>query len=129
MIRLSTLFFCLLLAAAAVGRYKAEANVRADRAEIEAIEMQILEEEQRISELRLEVEVLESGPRLKQLAAGRLDLSPMRSTQLADAEQFASLVSIDGAAPRRNYTPRPDGDFIIDAIAMAGFGQPAAGGR
>lgn len=123
MLRISTLFFCLLLAAAAVGRYKAEANVRADKAEIRSIESQIAAEEQKISELKLQVEVLESGPRLAQLASHRLDLVPARSAQLADARKFAMLIEAGDAAtiaPRS----RGNGDFIINAIAMADFGQP-----
>lgn len=124
MMRISTLFFCLLLAAAAVGRYKAEAGVRADRAAILEVEQQIAEEEQKIGELKLQVEVLESGPRLAQLATHRLDLVPAQPVQLADAREFAYLLDTDY---RRQTAPAAggDSDFIINAIAMADFGKTA----
>ena len=125
MMRISTLFFCLLLAAAAVGRYKAEAAVRADKSAISEIEQQIREEQQKISELKLEVDVLESGPRLARLASHRLALVPARPVQLADAGDMASLID---AGPARFIQPARGGnsDFIGNAIAMADFGTPGA---
>jgi hypothetical protein len=123
MIRISTIFFCLLLAAAAAGRYQAEAKVRADKAEIRDIEQQIEMEEQQISKLKLEVEVLESGQRLSQLAVHKLDLTSMKPYQLHTADEFAALLElpVDTASGQQDK----NGDFILDAIAMADFATPA----
>ena len=51
--RVSTIIFCLFLALAAAGRYKAEAGVRADKAEIRKMEQQMRVERDAISALRL----------------------------------------------------------------------------
>ena len=123
MIRISTIFFCFLLAAAAAGRYQAEATVRADKVEIRALDEKISDEEHRISQLQLEVEVLESGQRLSQLAVHKLELTSVKPFQLKNADEFAALLEIP-----MNKTARParvkEGDFIIDAIAMANFAAP-----
>lgn len=124
MIRVSTIFFCLLLAAAAAGRYQAEAKVRADKLEINKLEEQIADEEYRIGQLQLEVEVLESGQRLSQLAARELALTSVKPYQLQTADEFALLLEMPVAAVAQ---PAVDvnSDFIVDAIAMADFAKPA----
>lgn len=120
MIRISTIFFCLLLAAAAAGRYRAEATVRADRQAIEKLEQEIRAEEQEISALQMQVEVLESGPRLAELAYSELNLRAVAPDQLTRTDEFARLAGIAVEAPaERRY--RPGSDFIINAIAMADY--------
>ncbi|WP_306249818.1 hypothetical protein [Parvularcula sp. IMCC14364] len=120
MIRFATIFFCLLLAAAAAGRYQAEAGVRAQKAEIQSVEQRIAEEEAAISQLDLQVEVLESAERLARLSAQRLVLAPVHSDQLHTAEEFASLLRLD-LPDAGTLAPARKNDFIVDAIAMADF--------
>ncbi|MCI5048157.1 MAG: hypothetical protein MRY59_11710 [Aquisalinus sp.] len=120
MIRLATIFFCLLLAAAAAGRYQAEAGVRAQKAEIERIEGLISEEEVAISQLDLQVEVLESAERLSRLSAQRLSLAPVQAEQLHTAEEFAALLTVEMPQDMKSV-PANNSDFIVDAIAMADF--------
>ncbi len=117
MIRISTIFFCLLLAAAAVGRYRAEASVRAERAEIDQIEQGIKQEQARISKLQLEVEVLESPKRLAQLGAANKNLQPIQPHQVLTAEKFAALMGDEAAQDQ----PANE-SFIVDAIAMSDLG-------
>ncbi|MGV6802428.1 MAG: hypothetical protein ACWA5L_10945 [bacterium] len=121
MIRLSTIFFCLLLAAAAAGRYQAEASVRADKKEMHRIEQKIEAEKQVINQLQMEVEVLESGARLAALTQQYLELEAVKPRQLHRLDDFARIAGI--ASPQ---TPEPSydeqADFIVNAIAMADFG-------
>ena len=124
MIRVSTIFFCLLLAAAAAGRYQAEAKVRADKLEIDRLESQIADEGHKIGQLQLEVEVLESGQRLSQLAARKLELTSVKPYQLQTADEFAALMEMPAMA-KVQPTTAPKSDFIVDAIAMADFAEPA----
>ncbi len=122
MMRISTIFFCVLLAAAAAGRYRAEASVRADKAEIDKIDAEIAEEERQISKLDLEVEVLESSARLSQLALHRLELTSVKPYQLHTADQFARVISVDIPDPLPTRAQETE-DFIVNAIAMADFAK------
>ena len=122
MMRFSTIFFCILLAAAAAGRYQAEAGVRAQKAEIEAIEQEIAVEQELVEQLDLEVEVLESSSRLSQLAVHRLDLTAVKPYQLQTAEEFAAILEVDTPEPSPLFRDRSN-DFIVDAIAMADFSK------
>ncbi len=118
MMRISTIFFCVLLAATVAGRYQAVATVRADKKEIRAIEAQIEEEERRVSQLNLDVQVLESTTRISQLSQHRLDLTTVKPYQLSTAEDFATLIAMPLPMARPVFEQQ-DQDFILDAIAMA----------
>ena len=114
MIRFSTIFFCLILAAAAVGRYRAEAGVRAERDNISRIEQQIDRQRAKISKLQLEVEVLESPKRLTELGATRDGLRPIQPRQVLTAEKFAALMGEENT-----HSGEGSEHFIADAIVMA----------
>ena len=118
MMRISTIVFCMILAATAAGRYRAEANVRANKAEIDRIEAEIQEEEKRISKLELEVQVLESTSRISQLSSKKLELKAVRPEQMATAEEFAALVEVPVSSSEKEKQPHSE-DFILDALAMA----------
>ena len=69
-----------------------------------------------------EVEVLESQPRLTDLARRFTDLEPIRPEQLKTAREFAGMISEDPNATK-GLDPKPLNDkFISNAIAMADFG-------
>ncbi len=121
MMRISTIFFCILLAAAAAGRYRAEANVRAYKAEIRKIESEIEAHEEKISELDIQVESLEGSERLlRQLTVQRMSLASVKPYQLQTAREFAGVISVEmpTVVPA---TDKSNEDFIVNAIAMADF--------
>ena len=88
MMRLTTLILCLILAAAAAGRYKAETSVRDARSEIRALDRQKAEELSSIQVLRTEVAFLERPERLAGIADSVSALAPLTGAQLMTAEDF-----------------------------------------
>ena len=74
MVRITTLFLCLLLAAAAAGRYRAEESVSDLKKELQRTNISILEEAQNIKILRAEVAYLESPGRLAKIAVKETNL-------------------------------------------------------
>lgn len=118
MIRIATIFLCMLLAAAAAGRYRAEVSVKETRAELKRLEISKTEELQSIQMLRAEVAYLENPNRLSKIADAKTDLRPSVQDQLLNARQFA--IKMDGdevdALP---YQDRAPIDAISNAIAMA----------
>lgn len=116
MIRITTIFLCLLLAAAAAGRYRAEESVRRTRAEIEKLETSRLEELRAIQTLRAETAYLENPERLAKIAEERTDLRPSARDQMLSPRQFAAAVGNEDA-PQED-APLPSG-VIANAIAMA----------
>lgn len=118
MFRITTIFLCILLTAAAVGRYRAEEEVRKAREELDKLETSQLEEQQRIQVLRAETAYLENPERLAKIAAAETDLRPSAPEQVLSARQFASAMT--GEEPP---APQQDGaepaDVITNAIAMA----------
>lgn len=88
MMRLTTLILCLILAAAAAGRYKAELSVRDARSEIRALDRKKAEELSSIQVLRTEVAFLERPERLTAIASSVSTLAPLSGAQLMTAEDF-----------------------------------------
>ena len=118
MIRITTIFLCLILAGAAAGRYRAEESVRKTRVELEKLETSKLEEVRSIQMLRAEIAYLENPERLTKIAKTQTELRPSATDQMLTVRQFAAALSgdeeyIDPEAP---VTPS---DVISNAIAMA----------
>ena len=118
MIRITTIFLCLLLAAAAAGRYRAEVSVKEARSELKRLEISKSEELRSIQMLRAEVAYLENPDRLSKIAEAKTDLRPSAREQLLTARQFAVIMNgADGEADAET-APVP-ADVITNAIAMA----------
>lgn len=98
MVRLTMVFLCLLLAAAAAGRYQAEVAVRDSRNEIARLKSERAMELQQIETLRLDIAYLESPNRLAQLAEKLTDLRPLATPQLMTADRFRVAFAADPAA-------------------------------
>ncbi len=118
MIRITTIFLCVLLAAAAFGRYRAEVSVRELREDIEKIETSQVEELRSIQMLRAEIAYLENPERLAKVAEAKTDLRPSNGEQLVNATEFAALIGDEDFA-KENEPPAPDSDVILHALAMA----------
>ena len=118
MIRITTIFLCLLLAAAAAGRYRAEESVRKTRAELEKLEISALEEERAVQMLRAEIAYLENPARLAKVAETRTDLRPSNRGQLLSARQFA-LAMRGEAGVAEEFDAPPPSSVITNAVAMA----------
>ena len=117
MIRVTTVFLCLLLAAAAAGRYRAEESVRHTKSAISEIETSKLEEARRIQMLRAEIAYLENPERLAKIAGAKTDLRPSESRQILSADEFVAFFGDEEAAPAPAKTP-VNGDVILHALAM-----------
>ncbi len=118
MIRITTIFLCVLLAAAAFGRYRAEVSVRELRDDIEKIETSQLEELRAIQMLRAEIAYLENPDRLAKVAAAKTDLRPSSGDQLVNAREFAALFG-EEREDSRDAPAAPSSDVILHALAMA----------
>jgi hypothetical protein len=109
MMRLTTFLLCIILAAAAAGRYKAEVAVRDTKNEIRALDRQKTEELSSIQVLRTEVAFLERPERLAEIAGGVSSLAPLSGAQLMTAEDFeiafAAATSRSGDAMSRPAAP------------------------
>ncbi|MBI1394079.1 MAG: hypothetical protein GC152_15205 [Alphaproteobacteria bacterium] len=106
--RLSLFVLCLVLFAAAAGRYRAEASLQATERRISALEHRRAEEARAIQMLRAEIAVLESPERLARLADAHTDLAPPASDRLLSADDFllafgkpADEVDTDDELPTR----------------------------
>lgn len=97
MMRLTTLLLCLILAAAAAGRYKAEVAVRDAKSEIKALDRQKAEELSSIQVLRTEVAFLERPERLAEIADAVTELKPLTGAQLMTAEDYELAFASPGA--------------------------------
>lgn len=118
MIRITTIFLCVLLAAAAFGRYRAEVSVRELREDIKKIETSQVEELRSIQMLRAEIAYLENPDRLAKVAASKTDLRPSETGQLVNAREFAAFFG-DSDYIAGEDAPAPDSDVILNALAMA----------
>ncbi len=118
MFRITTLFLCILLAAASVGRYRAEQAVDKTRDELQLLETGKLDELQKIQVLRAEVAYLENPERLAKIAKAKTDLRPSDSLQIVSPTQFAAALNDDGMASEFADDTSPS-DVITNAIAMA----------
>jgi len=118
MIRIATIFLCLLLAGAAAGRYRAEVSVRETRSELQQLENTKIEEERTIQMLRAETAFLENPERLSKIADAKTTLRPSARSQILSAREFAAVFGDkDDALPSE---PAPiDTDIIFNALAMA----------
>lgn len=93
MLRIATLLLCILLTAAAAGRYQAEVSVREAREEIKKLEQEKIDEARRIQVLRAELAWLESPDRLAKIAREKTELEPLTGKQLISSAQFVSALS------------------------------------
>lgn len=116
MMRLTMILLCFLLAAAAAGRYKAEAAVRETRLELRRLEHAKTLETSSIQALRAEVAYLESPERLAGVADAVTDLKPLSGAQLLTAEDF---VASFGGEPREASSARPETPTPIEVASLA----------
>ncbi len=118
MIRITTIFLCLLLAAAAAGRYRAEVSVKETRTELKRLELSKVEEQRIIQILRADVAYLENPQRLSEIANTKTDLRPSERGQVLTAQEFAVLMNGEEFDEEvdPDFTPS---DVITNAIAMA----------
>jgi hypothetical protein len=114
--RITWLILCAILAAAAAGRYRAEAEVRAMRQEIRDLELKKGEEERQIQVLRAEIAYLERPDRLARIVA-ETELRPLSSAQLLTAEDF--LAAFGSGSSSSGPTPIPPIDYASARHAMA----------
>ena len=121
MIRATMFFLCLVLAAAAFGRYKAEVAVREERVEIRDLDQRRAAAEAEIQVLRAEIAYLESPERLKKIADVATDLEPLAGDQILSATDFLELISSEGVV-MSEAEDEEDADDIEYAIAAAEFG-------
>lgn len=120
MLRLTMMLLCLLLAAAAAGRYQAEVSVREAKRQINAVESEKAKTLSEIQVLKAEIAYLEGPERLAALARRHTDLKPLSGAQLVTAEEFLAMTGAgDTEAPA---TTADDGDVILHALAMADAG-------
>ena len=123
MIRITTIFLCLLLAVAAAGRYRAEESVREIRNDIEKLEQERKIEEQRISTLRADIAYLESPERLAKIAKAKTTLRAPETAQFLTASDYIASFG-DGAIDELAPPNAPmNGDTILHALAMASLSR------
>jgi hypothetical protein len=116
MLRITMILLCFLLAAAAAGRYQAEADVRETRQEIRDLDRLKSQEERQIQVLRTDITYLESPDRLARVAAKTTDLRPLSAAQLMSADDFVAAfgssvppsLSPGAFAPVRNAVAQTD---------------------
>lgn len=120
MVRLTMLLLCLLLAAAAAGRYQAEVAVRESRKEIEALKAARTSELQQIQTLRAEIAYLESPERLAALAAKLTDLEPLAADQLMSAADFRVAFGGAPAAPESVSLNPATSRLALADVSLAG---------
>jgi hypothetical protein len=117
MVRLTMFLLCLLLAAAAAGRYQAEVAVRQSRKAIELLKTERASELQQIQTLRAEIAYLENPQRLAALAAKLTDLKPLSADQLMSAEDFRVAFGGAVATPEITGVDDPAGRLAMVDIA------------
>lgn len=118
MMRLTMILLCLMLAAAAAGRYQAEAAVREARQELRRLDREKARELSSIQLLRAEVAYLESPERLAAIAGKMTDLKPLSGAQLMTAEDFEISFG-DGAASAQASEAGRAGPVTVAALERA----------
>ena len=118
MMRLTTLLLCLILAAAAAGRYKAESAVRDSRAELRRLDREKSATISEIQLLRAEVAYLESPERLAAIADRATDLEPLSGAQLLTADDFELAFGANAAA--RNAATTAENAEPIEVAGLDG---------
>ncbi len=120
--RLSLFVLCVLLFAAAAGRYHAEAGLRAVEREIASLEARREASAREIQMLRAEIASLENPDRLADLAAAHTELRPLSSAQFLTADDFMIAFgrneTLEGAESGGRETPIRDA--APTALAAAG---------
>lgn len=120
MMRLTMILLCFVLAAAAAGRYQAEAAVRETRNELKKLERVKEQELTSIQLLRAEVAFLENPDRLATIADKMTSLEPLSGAQLMSADDFRVAFG-DGEKPQQRR-----GDISGEPVAVAGLGDAGA---
>ncbi len=123
MFRITTIFLCVLLTAAAIGRYRAEEAVRKTRIELNNLESSRLQELESIQILRAETAYLENPERLAKIADAKTDLRPSTQEQMMSERQFASAMN-SGELDETPINEQMPADTITNAIAMAQLSSP-----
>jgi hypothetical protein len=116
MMRFTTFLLCLILAAAAAGRYKAEVAVREAKSEARELERQKAKELSSIQVLRAEVAYLERPERLAAIAEGVTGLAPLSGAQLVTAEDLELAFAV-----ARGASPGPALSSAPAAVTVAGL--------
>lgn len=111
-----SVFLVGLLIVVVVGRFYAEAQVRAGE-----LAMEDLREEEKslsleIERVRLDVEVLENAGRLSELNASQLALGTVRAEQLLDDRDFATVLGLSSEEIEDEV--HKDADVIGNVIGM-----------
>lgn len=119
MVRLTMLVLCLLLAAAAAGRYQAEVAVRDSRQSIRKLGAEKALEMQQIQTLRAEIAYLESPERLAVLARKLTDLRPLSADQLMNAADFRVAFAPDAPVDGAPFAPAPARSSAPARVALA----------
>ncbi|MEO1013808.1 MAG: hypothetical protein AAFX08_01335 [Pseudomonadota bacterium] len=95
--RLSLIILCIVLFAAAAGRYRAEASLRAVEREVALLEAERVAKGRAIQMLRAEIASLENPDRLARLAQAHTTLEPLSSAQFLTADDF--LLALGDPSP------------------------------
>lgn len=117
MMRFTMILLCLVLAAAAAGRYQAEAAVRETRNDLRRLEQTKEKELSSIQLLRAEIAYLESPDRLAEIAESMTDLDPLSGSQLMTAEDFAVAFAKEAAKD----PAAASGEIAIEVAALADY--------
>ncbi len=123
MIRLTLILLCLILAAAAAGRYKAEVAVRDVRSEMVQIDHKKAAEANKIQVLRAEIAYLESPERLAEIAERVTDLKPLSGAQLMTADDY--LLAFGDETKERDGA-KTDEKEQAKAVTVADLGSAPA---
>lgn len=122
MMRVTTFILCILLAAAAAGRYTAEEAVRETKREIERLDRAKSSAVDDIQLLRAEVAFLENPDRLAKIAEQVTDLSPLTGAQIMTAEDFrVAFNGIDPEQMQSTGTIEAPAPTSIDLASAGGF--------
>jgi len=111
------MLLCLILTAAAAGRYRAEVAARETRSEIRRLQLDKQQAVDDIQLLRAEIAYLESPDRLAKLAARYTSLEPLSGAQLLTARDFLVAFASD-RAPVASQAPGAERAQPVDVAAL-----------
>lgn len=106
----------VLLVAMALGRFYAEAEVRQSERTLAQLSEQKIMLEREIDRVRLDVEVLESATRLRELNEEYLALRTVKAEQMVDDQVLAEVIGVD--VPEKPSLVPQNADIIGNAIGM-----------
>lgn len=115
MIRITMIFLCFILAAAAAGRYQAEVRVKEKNEQLRTLDRLKMKEIAEIKLLRAEIAYLESPNRLAVIAEKATTLKPLTGAQLLTADDFAVAF---GAPTQQEQADQKD-NFVKEVMAVA----------